>query len=72
MLRIRRKHRQKSEIPNSRGSYAVGSGESAQATPRVKIHAGMPELIIRPCTGLVGTDVSRHVTRIYTSPEQMP
>ena len=41
-------------------------------TTRVEIHAGMPELIIWPCTGLVGTGVFSHVTRIYTGPEQMP
>ena len=39
---------------------------------RVEIHAAIPELIIRPCTGLIEAGVSSHVTRTYTGPEQMP
>ena len=48
------------------------AGTRLGVTKDYEIHAGMPELIIWPYKGLVETVVFRHVTRIYTGPEQMP
>ena len=38
----------------------------------VEIHPGMPEWIIRSCTGMLGTVVPRHVTRFKTDPVPLP